>query len=85
MSMFLTTQARSQPDVCTEHKQCYLARNISAKNLLFLIRKISSTLEQLYMDLYQVASWSIQPFGYNCRNATLLRVAIRLRTILSLA
>ena len=31
MSMFLTTQARSQPDVCTEHKQCYLPRNISAK------------------------------------------------------
>jgi len=30
--MFLTTQARSQPDVCTEHKQCYLASNISAKS-----------------------------------------------------
>jgi len=31
--------------------------------------------------LYQVASWSVQPFGHNCRNATLLRVGIRLRTI----
>jgi len=30
---------------------------------------------------YQVASWSIQTFGHNCRNATLLRVGIRLRTI----
>jgi len=35
MSMFLTTQARSQPDVYTEHKQCYLARNISAKISFF--------------------------------------------------
>jgi len=26
------------------------------------------------LPLYQVASWSIQPFGHNCRNATLLRV-----------
>jgi len=25
-------QARSQPDVCTEHKRCYLASNISAKS-----------------------------------------------------
>jgi len=33
--MFLTTQVRSQPDVCTEHKQCYLARNISAKISFF--------------------------------------------------
>jgi len=33
------------------------------------------------IPLYQVASWSIQPFGHNCRNATLLRVGIRLRTI----
>ena len=33
------------------------------------------------LPLYQVASWSIQPFGHNCRNATLLRVGIRLRTI----
>jgi len=33
------------------------------------------------LPLYQVASWSIQPFGHNCRNVTLLRVAIRLRTI----
>ena len=37
------------------------------------------------LPLYQVASWSIQPFGHNCRNATLLRVGIRLPTILSLA
>jgi len=35
MSMSLTTQARSQPDVCTKHKQCYLARNISAKISFF--------------------------------------------------
>ena len=54
MSMFLTTQARSQPDVCTEHKQCYLARaKYFCKNLLFLIRKISSILEQLYIDLHK--------------------------------
>ena len=33
------------------------------------------------LPLYQVASWSIQPFGHNCRNATLLRVGIALRTI----
>jgi len=33
------------------------------------------------LSLYQVASWSIQPFGHNCRNATLLRVGIPLRTI----
>jgi len=33
------------------------------------------------LPLYQVASWSIQPFGHYCRNATLLRVGIRLRTI----
>jgi len=33
------------------------------------------------LPLYQVASWSIQPFAHNCRNATLLRVEIRLRTI----
>ena len=46
MSMFLSTQGRSQPDVCTEHKQCYLARNISAKISFFLIRTISSILEQ---------------------------------------
>jgi len=32
------------------------------------------------LPLYQVASASIQPFGHNCRNATLLRVEIRLRT-----
>jgi len=32
------------------------------------------------LPLYQVASWSIQPFGHNCKNAT-LRVGIRLRTI----
>ena len=37
------------------------------------------------LPLYQVASWSIQPFGHNCRNATLVRVGIRLRTIFSLA
>jgi len=49
MFMFLTIQARSQPDVCTEHKQCYLASNISAKISFFLIRKISSILEELYM------------------------------------
>jgi len=33
------------------------------------------------LPLYQVASWSIQPFGHNCRNATLLRVGIPLRII----
>jgi len=33
------------------------------------------------LPLYQVASWSIQPFGHNCRNAMLLRVGIPLRTI----
>jgi len=33
------------------------------------------------LPLHQVASWSIQPFGHTCRNATLLRVGIRLRTI----
>jgi len=33
------------------------------------------------IPLYQVASSSIQPFGHNCWNATLLRVGIRLRTI----
>ena len=33
------------------------------------------------LPLYQVASWSIQPFGHDCRNATLLRVGIHLRTI----
>ena len=32
------------------------------------------------LPLYQVASWSIQPFGHNCRNAK-LRVGIPLRTI----
>jgi len=26
------------------------------------------------LPLYQVASWSIQPFDHNCTNATLLRV-----------
>ena len=26
------------------------------------------------LPLYQVASWSIQPFGHNCRNATLFQV-----------
>jgi len=36
LSMFLTTQALSQPDVCTEHKQCYLASNISAKISYYL-------------------------------------------------
>jgi len=30
------------------------------------------------LPLYQVASWSIQPFGHNCRNATLLREGIPL-------
>ena len=30
---------------------------------------------------YQVTSWSIQPFGHNSRNVTLLRVGIPLRTI----
>jgi len=35
----------------------------------------------LGLPLYQVASWSIQPFGHNCRNATLLCVGICLRTI----
>ena len=38
MSMFLTIQGLSQPDVCTEHKQCYLASNIS-ENLLFTARR----------------------------------------------
>jgi len=33
------------------------------------------------LPLYQVPSSSIQPFGHNCRSATLLRVGIRLRTI----
>ena len=33
------------------------------------------------LPLYQVASLTIQPFGHNCRNATLLRVGIPLRTI----
>jgi len=33
------------------------------------------------LPLYQGASSPIQPFGHNCRNATLLRVGIRLRTI----
>ena len=33
------------------------------------------------LPLYQVASWSIQSFDHNCRNATLFRVGIRLRTI----
>jgi len=33
------------------------------------------------LPLYQVASSSIQPFGHNCRNVTLLRVGIRLRSI----
>jgi len=33
------------------------------------------------LPLYQVASWSIQPFGHKCRNATLLRLGIPLRTI----
>jgi len=33
------------------------------------------------LPLYQVASWSIPSFGHNCRNATLLRVGIPLRTI----
>jgi len=33
------------------------------------------------LPLYQVASWFIQPFGHNCRNAMLLRVGIRWRTI----
>jgi len=33
------------------------------------------------LPLYQAVSWSIQPFGHNCRNATLLRVGISLRTI----
>jgi len=33
------------------------------------------------LHLYQVASWSIQPCGHNYRNATLLRVRIRLRVI----
>ena len=32
------------------------------------------------LPLYQVASSSTQPFGHNCRNAT-LRVGIRIRTI----
>jgi len=51
VSMFLTMQDRYQPDVCTEHKRYYLASNISAKISFFLIYKISSILEQLYMDL----------------------------------
>jgi len=38
-------------------------------------------LTQYGLPLYQVASWSIQPFGHNCSNATLLRVWIPLRTI----
>jgi len=33
------------------------------------------------LPLYQVASWSIQPFGHNYRNATLLHVGICLWTI----
>ena len=33
------------------------------------------------IPLYQVAAWPIQLFGHNCRNATLLRVGIPLRTI----
>ena len=33
------------------------------------------------LPLYQVASWSIQPFGHNCRNAMLLRVGLCLWTI----
>jgi len=37
-------------------------------------------LTQYGLSLYQVASSAIQPFGHNCRNATLLRVGIRLRT-----
>jgi len=37
------------------------------------------------LPLYQVGSWSIQPFAHNCRNATLLRVGILLRTIFILA
>jgi len=35
----------------------------------------------LGLPLYLVASSSMQPFGHNCRNAMLLRVGIRLRTI----
>jgi len=35
MSMFLTTQAPSQPDVCKEHHQCYLASTVSAKISFF--------------------------------------------------
>jgi len=53
MSMFLTIQARSQPDVCTQHKQCLSSEQYFCKNLLFLIRKISSILEQLYMYLHK--------------------------------
>ena len=33
------------------------------------------------LPLYQVVSWSIQPLGHNYRNAALLRVGMRLRTI----
>ena len=33
------------------------------------------------LPLYQMASWSIQPFGHNYRNATLLHVGIPLRII----
>ena len=33
------------------------------------------------LPLYQVASWSIQPFGHNCKNVRLLRIGIRLRAI----
>ena len=33
------------------------------------------------LPLYQVTSWSIQPFRHICRNATLLRVGIPLRAI----
>jgi len=33
------------------------------------------------LPIYQVASWSIQPFGHSCRNATLLHLGIPLRTI----
>jgi len=33
------------------------------------------------LPLYQVASWSIQPFGHDCSNATLLHVGIHLQTI----
>ena len=33
------------------------------------------------LPLYQVASWSVQPFGHKCRNTTLLHVRIPLPTI----